>query len=137
MHRNSQENTCARTSFLMKAYSFIKEELWHRLFPVNFAQVLEQLFSNLPRSNCFWAAYQTAKSFTSSFDMYHASCSMGRFFIFTESIIIFPKPCRSLTSLSYPANVSTWGQRCFNVNLTLPDVTTSYQPKNNIEIFAG
>ena len=33
--QNSQENTCARLSFLIK-----KNRLWHRCFPVNFAKFL-------------------------------------------------------------------------------------------------
>ena len=40
--QNSQENTCARVSFLIM---FIKKKrLWHRSFPVNFAKVLRTSF---------------------------------------------------------------------------------------------
>ena len=34
---NSRENTCARTSFLIK---LLKKGLWHKRFPVNFAKFL-------------------------------------------------------------------------------------------------
>ena len=46
--KNSQENTCARVSFLkraLKACNFIKKRLWHRCFPVNFAKFLRTPFS--------------------------------------------------------------------------------------------
>ena len=36
--QNSQENTCARVSFLIK---FQAERLWHRCFPVNFVEFLK------------------------------------------------------------------------------------------------
>ena len=45
--KNSQENTCAKVSFLIKlqAYcNFIKKRLWHRCFPVNFAKFLRTPF---------------------------------------------------------------------------------------------
>ena len=45
--QNSQENTCARDSFLIKFYvsglrpaTLLKKSLWHRYFPVNFAKFL-------------------------------------------------------------------------------------------------
>ena len=38
--QNLQETTCARVSFL----SLLKERLWHRCFPVNFAKFLRTLF---------------------------------------------------------------------------------------------
>ena len=38
--QNSQENTCARVSFLIK----LQAEAWHRCFPVNFAKFLRTLF---------------------------------------------------------------------------------------------
>ena len=42
--QNSQENTSARVSFLIKlqasACNFIKKRLWHRCFPVNYAKFL-------------------------------------------------------------------------------------------------
>ena len=38
MSQNSQENTCARVSFLLK------NRLWHRSFPVNFAKFLRTPF---------------------------------------------------------------------------------------------
>ena len=40
---NSQENTCARVSFLIKLQrpaTLLKKRLWHRCFPVNFAKFL-------------------------------------------------------------------------------------------------
>ena len=41
--QNSQENTCARVSFLIKLQAetcnfILKKETWHRCFPVNFAK---------------------------------------------------------------------------------------------------
>ena len=41
--QNSQENTCARVSFLRSA-TLLKKRLWHRLFPVNFAKFLRTPF---------------------------------------------------------------------------------------------
>ena len=46
--QNSQKNTCARVSFLIKLpevcnCNFI-ERLWHRCFPVNFAKFLRTSF---------------------------------------------------------------------------------------------
>ena len=41
--QNSQENTCARVSFLIKFQApatLLKKRLWHRCFPVNFAKFL-------------------------------------------------------------------------------------------------
>ena len=47
--QNSQENTCARVSFLIKLQAppatLLKKRLWHRCFPVNFAKVLRTAFS--------------------------------------------------------------------------------------------
>ena len=44
--QNSQENTCARDSFLIKlqACNFIKKESLYRCFPVNFAKFLRTPF---------------------------------------------------------------------------------------------
>ena len=39
--QNSQENTCARVSFLIKLQTW---KLWHRCFPGNFAKFLGALF---------------------------------------------------------------------------------------------
>ena len=41
--QNSQENTCARVSFLRPATLF-KKKLWHSCFPVNFAKFLRPTF---------------------------------------------------------------------------------------------
>ena len=45
--QNSQENTCARVSLLMKLQSWpatsLKKRLWHRRFPVNFEKFLRTL----------------------------------------------------------------------------------------------
>ena len=42
---NSQENTCARVSFLVKLQaSLSKKKLWHRCFPVNLAKLLRTPF---------------------------------------------------------------------------------------------
>ena len=40
--QNSQENTCARVSFLIKlqASGLLKKRFWHRCFPVNFTKLL-------------------------------------------------------------------------------------------------
>ena len=38
--QKSQKNTCAKVSFLIELQAFIKKRLWHRCFPVNFAQFL-------------------------------------------------------------------------------------------------
>ena len=44
--QNSQENTCARVSFLMKLRpaTLLKKRLWHRCFPVNFDEFLKTPF---------------------------------------------------------------------------------------------
>ena len=45
---NSQENTCARDSFLIKLHArpatLLKKRLWHRYFPVNFEKFLRTPF---------------------------------------------------------------------------------------------
>ena len=41
--QNSQENTCARVSFLIKLQA-LKKGLWHRCFTVNFAKFLRTPF---------------------------------------------------------------------------------------------
>ena len=49
--QNSQENKCARVSFLiivLAASIFIKKRLWHRCFPVNFADFLRTPFYRTP-----------------------------------------------------------------------------------------
>ena len=45
--QNSQENTCARVSFLMKLRpaTLLKKWLWHRCFPVDCVKILRTLFS--------------------------------------------------------------------------------------------
>ena len=46
--QNSQENTCARVSFLIKLQTrpatLLKKRLWHRCFPVNFVKFLRTPF---------------------------------------------------------------------------------------------
>ena len=46
--QNSQENTCARVSFLIQLQgspaTLLKKRLWHRCFPVNFAKFLRTPF---------------------------------------------------------------------------------------------
>ena len=46
--QNSQENTCANVSFLIKLQqvpaSLLKTRLWHRCFPVNFAKFIRAPF---------------------------------------------------------------------------------------------
>ena len=39
--QNSQENTCARLSFLIKLQASSTRDIWHGCFPVNFARFLE------------------------------------------------------------------------------------------------
>ena len=43
MLQNSQENLCARVSFLMKLQ--LKKRLWYRCFPVNIVKFLRTPFS--------------------------------------------------------------------------------------------
>ena len=57
--QNSQENTCARVSFLKKLQPLVcnfikKKRLWHRCFPVNFAKFLKHVFLQNTSSGCFW-----------------------------------------------------------------------------------
>ena len=45
--QNSQENTCARDSFLitiLQTATLLKKSLWHRCFPVNFVKFLRTPF---------------------------------------------------------------------------------------------
>ena len=46
--QNSQENTCARGSFLIKLQAWpatlLKKSIWHRFFPVNFVKFLRAPF---------------------------------------------------------------------------------------------
>ena len=50
--KNSQENTCARVSFLIKLHkiscprlaTLLKKRLWRKCFPVNSAKFLQTLF---------------------------------------------------------------------------------------------
>ena len=47
--QNSQENTCARVSFLIKLQdlkpaTLLKKRVWHKCFPVNFAKFLRTPF---------------------------------------------------------------------------------------------
>ena len=70
--QNSQENTCARASFLIKLQALpetlLKKRLWRRCFPVNFAKFL--------RTPCFtehlwWLLLKIQlwiRCFSSSFD---------------------------------------------------------------------
>ena len=60
--QHSQENTCARVSFLIKF--FLKKRLWHRCFPVNVAKFLRTPFlQNISRRlllrkvNKYWASF--------------------------------------------------------------------------------
>ena len=49
--RNSQENTLARVSFLIKLQALGTKRLWHRCFPVNFVKFLRTLF---PKEHLRW-----------------------------------------------------------------------------------
>ena len=55
--QNSQENTCARVSFLIKLQAWpetlLKKGLWHRCFPVNFVEFLRTPFNGTPLDDCF------------------------------------------------------------------------------------
>ena len=47
--QNSQENTCARYSFLLRPATLLKKSLLHRCFPVNFEKFLKTPFlPNIP-----------------------------------------------------------------------------------------
>ena len=56
--QNSQENTCARVSFLIKLHTppatLLKKRLWPRCFPVNFAKFLGTPFHRTPPDDCLW-----------------------------------------------------------------------------------
>ena len=56
--RNSQENTCARVSFLIKFIDLkptmlLKKRLWHRCFPSSFAKFLRTPFLQKSTGCCF------------------------------------------------------------------------------------
>ena len=56
--QNSQENTCAEVSFLIKLQvsrlaTLLKKRLWHRSFPVNFAKFLRTTFLQNTSGGCF------------------------------------------------------------------------------------
>ena len=42
--QNSQKNTCARVSFLIKLQTLLRKRRWHRRFPVNFTKFLRTSF---------------------------------------------------------------------------------------------
>ena len=49
--QNSQENTCARVSFLIKLHqdeALFKKRLWHRCFPADFATFFRTFFFRTP-----------------------------------------------------------------------------------------
>ena len=57
--QKSQENTCARVSFLKKSFrlrpaTWLKKRLWHSCFPRNFGKFSGTLFWKTPLDNCFW-----------------------------------------------------------------------------------
>ena len=59
--QNSQENTCASVSFLIKLQAvpatLLKKRPWHRCFPVNFLKFLqEHLFTQNTSGGCFWGS---------------------------------------------------------------------------------
>ena len=39
-HKNSQENTCSKVSFLIKSATLWKKRLWHKFFPVNVCKIV-------------------------------------------------------------------------------------------------
>ena len=59
--QNSQENTCAWVSFLIKLQAstcnFIKKRLWHRCFPVNCARFLRTPFLREHIRGFFWISF--------------------------------------------------------------------------------
>ena len=65
--QNSQENTCARVTFLVncrRPATLLKKKLWNRCFPVNFPKFLGTLFLQnnsgrllLKRKNTGWLCY--------------------------------------------------------------------------------
>ena len=57
--QNSQENTCARVSFIIKfaglrSATLLKRRLQHRYFPVYFAKFLRTPFYRTPLDDCFF-----------------------------------------------------------------------------------
>ena len=85
--QNSQENYCARVSFLIKfqAWSLIKKmRLWHRFFPVDFVKLLRTL------SNEKNTSYKTPTVVTSGKYMYTANDRIKifrkKFFCVSEKI---------------------------------------------------
>ena len=56
--QNSQENTCARASFLInlqaRSANLLKKRLWHRYFLVTFAKFLLQIFKNTFLTEHLW-----------------------------------------------------------------------------------
>ena len=59
--QNSQENTCARDSFLIqlqaRSATFLKKSFRDRCFPVNFSKFLRTLFYRAPPDDCFCYFY--------------------------------------------------------------------------------
>ena len=55
--QNSQENTCARVSFLIA--TLLKKRLWHRCFTVNFAKFLRASFL---KEHLWWLLLKWGKS---------------------------------------------------------------------------
>ena len=55
--QNSQENACARDSFLIKlqarASTLLKKSLWYRCLPVNFEKFLRTAFLQNTPDHCF------------------------------------------------------------------------------------
>ena len=66
--QNSQENTCARVSFLIKLQASLqlyeKKSLWHRCFPVNFAKFRRtSFFTECKISHICCCGFNSLKSF--------------------------------------------------------------------------
>ena len=68
--QNSQENTCARVSILIKLllkykytlkYTLLKQRLWHRCFPVDLAKFLRTPFLKNTSGDCFWISIDNAR----------------------------------------------------------------------------
>ena len=85
--QNSQENTCARFSFLIKlqtsACNFIKKRLWHRCFPVKFSEFLRILFLQNTSRRVFLTYSGKAENLW-TFDVLYRNHSLSTYAKFSE-----------------------------------------------------
>ena len=76
--KNSQENTCAWASFLIKLHAsalqfYLKKRLWHRCFPVNIGKFLRTPFL----TEHLWTTFsELRKHYQQKSDLrvYHSAC---------------------------------------------------------------